>query len=39
MVNFRLSYHSLPSASQSSELRNSGAVKRKHDDFNSTLAD
>ena len=39
MVNFRLSYHSLPSALPSSEQRNSRAVKRKHDDFNSVLAD
>ena len=39
MVNFRLSYYSLPSASPSSELRNSRAVKRKYDDFNSALAD
>ena len=39
MVSFRLSYHSLPSASPSSELRNSRTVKRNHDDFNSVLAD
>jgi len=39
MVNFHLSYYSLPSGSPSSELRNSRAVKRKHDDFISALAD
>jgi len=37
MVNSHLSYHSLLSASPSSELRNSQAVKRKHDDFNSAM--
>ena len=37
MVNFRLSFYFLPSASPSSELHNSRAVKQKHDNFNSAL--
>ena len=39
MINFRLSYYYLLSASPSSELRNFRVVKRKRDDFNSALAD
>jgi len=39
MVNFHLSYYSLPRTSPSSEMRNSRAVKWKHDDFKSALAD